>query len=668
MIKYMKRIWLGSLLSISIICCAIAAACDNKPMAALEEWPKKLDAPTNFRVEDRVLVWDEVEHAQGYAFTILGIDGETTDNYFDLSTFPYYAPFEVELCSLGDGLDYLDSDRVVYPCQLIDPLTDYIFELTNDETGYRVVLHGEMGYHKDMYIPDEYEGLPVTEIKRRGAPPYRSEVQSVRLPASLKKIGAGAFEGFFSLQGIEFPEGLESIGGNAFYGCSYIRAAYFPSTLQTIGESAFANCNRLMIAEFTSAVKIGSSAFNGCVSLMKVNFAEGITIGLSAFANCTAIRQLYFAKNVSIGQTAFQGCTLLEEIDCAEGVTLGGSLFSTFQGCTAFKRADVSKCSRIGAYAFSNCSALTDIVFPEDPSVYVSGAFLGTGWYLNQPDGYVIVNGDTLFQYKGEIPNDGVIDDFPAQIKKIGGWAFTNLNPLITQGSNLVSIEIPDGVQLCGKEIFYNCKSLQAVRLPSDLTTIPTDAFYGCDALESIEIPASVRVIGKSAFSGCEALTSVVIPEGVTKIGDFAFGWCESLTEISLPSTLEEIGSSAFTNCKSLTEISLPFGLKTVGASAFVGCSSLTKLHFPDSIQTSNLISIASTVKEVILPVSMNNIDWFGAETIVYYRGSKERWKADFPNVRGGVWYFYVEDEADLPADGGNYWHFAPDGKTPIIW
>ncbi len=30
--------------------------------------------------------------------------------------------------------------------------------------------------------------------------------------------------------------------------------------------------------------------------------------------------------------------------------------------------------------------------------------------------------------------------------------------------------------------------------------------------------------------------------------------------------------------------------------------------------------------------------------------------------------YFYVENEEDVPQDGGNYWHYDTDGETPIIW
>ena len=681
-----KTIWIGILLFVSVFCCAVAVGCNKN------RGPIILDTPTNFRVEDNVLIWDEVEHAQGYDFYSMGIEGELPRNYIDLNEFPWYEPFEVEVLAIGDGVNYLDSYWGKYTCQLVDHAYDFEFELTDDGLGYRFVIYYGMKFEEELYIPDEYEGLPVKEIVRKDIS-YSDMLKKIHLPASLEKIGAGTFVGFTSLESIEIPknvatiesgtfsgctalksitlnEGLESIGENAFKGCTALRVALFPSTLQTIEKFAFSGCIRLVTVEFSSAVEIKHNAFSDCASLANLQFAEGVSMGTSAFENCTALRQLQFPKDVSIGNATFKGCTALESIACDEGVSIHSApiMGVTFEGCTELKRADIAKCAYIGHCAFFGCTALTDINFPEDPSVYVPNAFVTTGWYESQPDGYIIVNGDTLFQYKGEIPNGGVIDDFPAQIKKIGGLAFTNLGTWMTEGSNLVSIEIPDGVQLAGKEIFYNCRSLQRVRLPNDLTVIPEATFEYCFALESIEIPAGITAIGEVAFGCCYALQSVVIPEGVTSIENWTFWNCTSLTEVTLPSTLEILGKHAFQGCSALAEITLPSTLKEIGRWAFDDCSSLKKLHFPDSVQTSELTSIPSSVQEVILPVSMNHLTWFETDTVVYYRGSEARWEEDFTNVRGGIWYFYVEDEADLPADGGNYWHFDSDGKTPIVW
>ena len=30
--------------------------------------------------------------------------------------------------------------------------------------------------------------------------------------------------------------------------------------------------------------------------------------------------------------------------------------------------------------------------------------------------------------------------------------------------------------------------------------------------------------------------------------------------------------------------------------------------------------------------------------------------------------YYYIENEQEVPNDGGNYWHYDTDGITPIAW
>ena len=56
---------------------------------------------------------------------------------------------------------------------------------------------------------------------------------------------------------------------------------------------------------------------------------------------------------------------------------------------------------------------------------------------------------------------------------------------------------------------------------------------------------------------------------------------------------------------------------------------------------------------------------------MIYYLGTETEWNEQveiFPAFKKGTHYFYVENEADLPADGGNYWHYDLDGKTPVVW
>lgn len=78
---------------------------------------------------------------------------------------------------------------------------------------------------------------------------------------------------------------------------------------------------------------------------------------------------------------------------------------------------------------------------------------------------------------------------------------------------------------------------------------------FGCSKIVSINIPNSVNVIGISAFKDCSNLIYVNIPNSVASIGGFAFEGCTNLGSITLPNTVEDIGFGAFRDCPSLKSV-----------------------------------------------------------------------------------------------------------------
>lgn len=153
---------------------------------------------------------------------------------------------------------------------------------------------------------------------------------------------------------------------------------------------------------------------------------------------------------------------------------------------------------------FKDCSSLTSISIPNSVTSIgggtTVGAFAGTAWYNNQPDGLVYA-GKVAYSYKGEMPNN-------------------------------TQITIKYGT-----------------------TEIADDAFSQCVGLTSITIPNSVTSIGAYAFRSCIGLTTIVIPNGVTSIGYSAFYNCGNLTSIIIPQSMKHIGQDVFRRCNGLNNV-----------------------------------------------------------------------------------------------------------------
>lgn len=127
-------------------------------------------------------------------------------------------------------------------------------------------------------------------------------------------------------------------------------------------------------------------------------------------------------------------------------------------------------------------------------------------------------------------------------------------------------VVIGEGITYIGASAFWN-RNLLSLKLPESLEVIGSGAFSTTSGLKDLTLPKNVKKIEQYAFYSSE-LESIKLPEGLVSIGDLAFSESTNLTAIKLPDSLTTIGDNAFSN-SGLTEIFIPRNVTSIGVGAF---------------------------------------------------------------------------------------------------
>ena len=380
-------------------------------------------------------------------------------------------------------------------------------------------------------------------------------VGDVSIPATVEYGGdtytvtkIGGFSYCSDLTSVDIPDGVISIGNSAFMGCSSLASIDIPDGVVSIGDYAFTECSSLTSVDIPDGVtSLGDGAFSYCSGLESVTLGSGLE---------------------TIGDWAFEGCSSLAEITCRATVP-------PVCGEICFADVDISNCTLSVPEGTEEAYKTADVWKEFFYEYFMSGGIRYGALTSSQGNiAMVVAGGD----YRGGIT-------IPATVEN-GGITYTVTSiraNAFAECSDLVSVDIPDGVTSIGEAAFNYCSSLTSVDIPNGVTSIEYRAFMGC-GLTSIDIPDGVKSIGDDAFSGCFSLESVTLGSGVETIGEFAFYGCSGLVSINIPEGITSIRDRAFYGCSSLKSVTLGRGLKTIGYEAFVNCGVLASIDIPDGV------------------------------------------------------------------------------------
>lgn len=413
-----------------------------------------------------------------------------------------------------------------------------------------------------------------------------SKLERLVLPSDVISIGNGAFA-IHSLKDVSLPAALTSIKESAFEGASFGRID-IPDNVTIIGKLAFSCCRELTEVKFSPNSKLRR--------IESVMGGDGIgnTVTDGAFNCCSSLKRFEIPASVSvIGAGTFYKCTALEELVIPENTSLTritgyvyrdeyvlGAKTQTagiVEGCYALKTLKIpAKVRTINNYAFANCGIET-VIFEEGSLCQKIG--------------------DAVFANCVNLKNINI----PESVKTLGNCVFRDCQ-------SLVSVTLPSAVKNTGEGVFHGCQNLKEFFLSdNENITIGYGCFEDCKNLETIRLNAK-KIKLEEVFLQNTAVSKITISsitESLTGAYWYNSGrgtWTGSLVNefvFESPSHLTSVGNNAFAGAQ-ITSLVLPETVTELYGGIFYGCTALFDWEIPSHVKklASGSVFIGSSIIE----------------------------------------------------------------------
>ena len=261
--------------------------------------------------------------------------------------------------SIGSDNDPLTKAEIICAIQ---ESNGFAYTVTGDEA----TITGYTGSAKNIVIPSELGGKPVTAIADKAF--YGYKTPNIYIPKTIKKIGEDAFWGTVISDEFRFIcyEGTKNEWANI--AIQKGNRELDPEYNDDAAWFRLYECNlsgdMVYQASDDAATLVRYLGSDSKVDIPAELGGKPVTeFGVGAFAYCSSLTEVTIPKSVtSIGRSAFEGCSNLTKVIIPEGVTsIGGGAFRT---CSSLTEVTIPKSvTSIESFAFYDCGALATVYY-----------------------------------------------------------------------------------------------------------------------------------------------------------------------------------------------------------------------------------------------------------------------------------------------------------------
>jgi hypothetical protein len=201
-------------------------------------------------------------------------------------------PMAFENCRCLSEINFRNAESVAWsafngcPIRYFDisennPSYKTIDGVVYNKTGEKLIRCPQLCSLTHFVVPDS-----VIEIERDAF--QRTNIESITIPPSVKKIGSGVFKGCLKLSSVNIQAKIEELSYCTFECCKSLKTIIIPDSVKEIHTHAFMDCCALESIKLSSnLLKIGDGAFCRCYSLKEIDFPDSLQeIEYLAFKDC----------------------------------------------------------------------------------------------------------------------------------------------------------------------------------------------------------------------------------------------------------------------------------------------------------------------------------------------------------------------------------------------